>query len=307
MSAGLRELDRWLADRIRGGLTSPELSDDATWERVAARLVDAQCGGLANRVRRVATKVGQHARWHEDVLEEMAILHGLAVGAQRTGRLPTDLAEGLHAAAGLTVAKDDVLESVPTTAVWNVAGESRIGEGRITVQRTWLVAGGLPDDLPSGVAAPPTWALVLAFGAFGNEVETEYPVGQRLHADVHWYPAAMRLRALVGRQHSEMSAATSAPGTQTIADAVTACGWAIAREPWLERFPVCVSVVPAPIGNGRWALVDDTGSLPVLPGFWRTAEIVAASGGRPITVMGEWSREGIQPLTIWTDGQVISL
>jgi hypothetical protein len=298
MAAGLRELDRWLADRVRGGLASAELADDATWERLAARLVDAQCGGLANRVRRVASKVGQHARWHEDVLEEMAILHALAVGAGRTGHLPADLADGVHAAAGLTFAKDDVLEGVPTTAMWTVVGESRVAEGRITVQRTWLMAS---DD------GAPTWALVLAFGAFGNEVATEYPVGQRLHADVHWYPAAARLRALVGRRHAEPSRASSPPPTQTLAAALAACGWAIAREPWLERFPVCVSVVPAPLGNGRWALVDDTGSVPIVPGFWRLAEIVAASGGRPLPVMGEWSTDGVLPLTVWTDGQVVSL
>ncbi|MFZ4812633.1 MAG: SWIM zinc finger family protein, partial [Ilumatobacteraceae bacterium] len=42
MRAGLTELDRWLADRIRTGLAAPELADPATWDRIAARLVDAQ-------------------------------------------------------------------------------------------------------------------------------------------------------------------------------------------------------------------------------------------------------------------------
>ena len=255
MAAGLRELDRWLADRVRGGLAAPELADDATWERLAARLVDAQCGGLANRVRRVAAKVGQHSRWHEDVLEEMAILHGLAVGAQRTGRLPGDLADGVHAAAGLTVAKDDVLESVPTTAVWTVVGESRVGEGRITVQRTWLMP---TRDAPAPARRRGRWCSRSARSA--TRSRREYPVGQRL----------ARRRALVpGRDRgcARSSGACTAsrrpraapPPPQTLADALAACGWAIAREPWLERFPVCVSAVPAPLGNGRWALVDDTG------------------------------------------------
>ncbi|MCU1396935.1 MAG: hypothetical protein JWN62_44, partial [Acidimicrobiales bacterium] len=63
MRAGLQELDRWLADRIRVGLAASELSETETWDRLAARLVDAQCGALANRVRRVATKVGQGPHW----------------------------------------------------------------------------------------------------------------------------------------------------------------------------------------------------------------------------------------------------
>jgi hypothetical protein len=36
-----------------------------------------------------------------------------------------------------------------------------------------------------------------------------------------------------------------------------------------------------------------------VPGFWRLAELVSISGGRPVTVMGEWSADGFQPLTVW--------
>ena len=42
-----------------------------------------------------------------------------------------------------------------------------------------------------------TWVMVLAFGAFGNEVTTEYVVGTAMEADVHWYPGGINLRALI--------------------------------------------------------------------------------------------------------------
>lgn len=297
MRTGLRELDRWLADRIRVGLAASELGEAETWDRLAARLVDAQCGALAGRVRRVATKVGQHPRWHEDVLEELALLHALAVGAQHTSSLVPDLADGVHVATGLTVAKDDVLASVPSTALWIVAGESRTREDRITVQRTWLASG----------PAPVTWAMVLAFGAFGNEVTTEHTVGTALDADIHWYPGGINLRAIIGRINGEPMPATAGPAATTIGDALDVAGWALAGEPWLERHPMCVRAVPAPIGNGRWLLVDATGSIPVVTGFAKMAEIVAVSGGRPIRLMGEWSAEGLLPLTLFTDGQAIVL
>ncbi len=302
MRAGLLELDRWLADRVRTGLASPELADPDTWDRLAARLVDAQCGGLANRVKRIATRVGQHARWHEDVLEEMAVLHALAQGAMRTSTLPEHLADGVHGAAGLTTAKDDVLAGVPSTADWSVLGESRTREDRITVQRTWLAhQGGGPDGRPRT-----TWAMLLAFGAFGNEVTTEHHVGTRFHADVHWYPGAVPLRALVGRVHQEPRPA-AAPTPDTVADAVAAAGWALAAEPWLERYPTLTRVVPMPRGNGRWVLADRTGAMPIVPGFWRLAELVAMSGGTPITVMGELGADGVQPLTVWVSGAMVLL
>ena len=273
MRAGLQELDRWLADRIRVGLAASELSDIETWDRLAARLVDAQCGALANRVRRVATRVGSHPHWHEDVLEEMALMHALAVGAQRTSSLPADLAEGVHIATGLTVAKDDVLAGVPSTATWIVAGESRTREDRITVQRTWLASAG---------AAPVTWAMVLAFGAFGNEVTTEHEVGTAIDGDLHWYPGGITLRAIVGRTTGSATPAPAGPAPTTIADAAAAYGWALAGEPWLERYPMCIAAVPAPIGNGRWVVADTTGALAVAAGFTRMAEVVAVSGGHPI-------------------------
>ncbi|HEX3088296.1 MAG TPA: SWIM zinc finger family protein, partial [Ilumatobacteraceae bacterium] len=58
MSAGLAELDRWLDDRVRTGLADPSLASYKTWDGLAARLIDAQVGGLANRVRRLAGLVG---------------------------------------------------------------------------------------------------------------------------------------------------------------------------------------------------------------------------------------------------------
>ncbi len=300
MKAGLRELDRWLADRIRVGLANPEFGDLATWDRLAARLVDAQCGGLANRVRRVATKVGQHPRWHEDVLEEMALLHALAAGAQHTSTLPAELADGVHVATGLTVAKDDVLAGVPSTARWVVAGESRTREDRITVQRTWLTTS--PSDRDS---APSTWAMLLTFGTFGNEVTTEFQVGSAFDADVHWYPGGIPLRAIVGRLHGERG--QGAPAPTSIAGGLEAVGWAIAREPWLERYPMCVEAVPSSAGSGRWLLADATGSIPIASSFSRMAELVCVAGGREVVIVGEWSTDGFLPLTLFAEQQAVLL
>ncbi len=315
MKAGLHELDNWLTDRVRAGLAAPELADPAIWDRLAARLVDAQCAGLANRVRRVAVKVGRQGPWHEHVLEEMALLHAIAVGAQRTSALPIDLADGVHAATGLTFAKDDVLQGVPSSGHWIVAGQSRTREDRITVQRTWFTVGPQPSIGMGGVpgeARPPTdtgskWAMVLSFGAFGRELADEYEVGTTIEADLHWYPGGIRLRALVGRVEGPPAPCTAGPSPTTIARACADAGWAASAEPWLERFPMCILAVPAPRGNGRWSLTDGTGALAIDGGCRRIAELVAVSGGRPVVVMGEWSVDGLLPLTLFADGQVVGL
>ena len=313
MRAGVIELDTWLADRVRTGLATPELADPLTWQRLAARLVDAQCGALANRVKRVAALVGQRTSWHHDVLEEMAVLHGLARGALRTSMLPPDLRDGVHAATGLTVTTAEVLAGVPTTATWMLAGVSRVREDMITVQRSWWCTMPCESSSAAGDSTPSsTWAMVLAFGAVGREVTSEHPIGTRVTADVHWYPGAVALRALVGRVHDHPAASSgvlaSAPPTgTTLAAGVGAAGWACAAEPWLERAPVCVVATPRPIGDGRWTLTDHTGSIAIVPGFWRLAELVSMSGGEPLTVMGEHSVDGILPLTAWSQGVPVVL
>ena len=88
LRAGLVELDRWLVDRLRTGLADPALARYATWDDVAARLVDAQAGALANRVRRLAGVVGTRPDWHEVVLAELGVLHLLAGGRPACARAP---------------------------------------------------------------------------------------------------------------------------------------------------------------------------------------------------------------------------
>ncbi|MGI9644890.1 MAG: SWIM zinc finger family protein, partial [Ilumatobacteraceae bacterium] len=78
MLAGLTELDRWLDDRVRTGLADPALARYSTWDSLAARLVDAQAGSLANRIRRLAGLVGASPGWHADVLAELGVLHLLS-------------------------------------------------------------------------------------------------------------------------------------------------------------------------------------------------------------------------------------
>ncbi|MGI9051679.1 MAG: SWIM zinc finger family protein, partial [Ilumatobacteraceae bacterium] len=75
---GLVELDRWLDDRLRTGLADPALARYSTWDDLAARLVDARAGALANRVRRLAGVGGLRRDWHEASLAELGTLPLLA-------------------------------------------------------------------------------------------------------------------------------------------------------------------------------------------------------------------------------------
>ncbi len=293
MAAGLAELDRWLDDRLRTGLADPSLASYKTWDGLAARLIDAQVGGLANRVRRLAGLVGAHPDWHSQVLAELGVLHLLATSGRHLGTLPPPLADSVAATIGWQVRQADVLAGVPMTDHWIVMGRSDTREDRIEVRRIWLRG-----------ATTGEWAMVLSFAAFQQSLDTSFDVGTQVHADLFRYPGAVALRVLVGPRHGDAQPAPLIAGS-SVADACNHIGRALTAEPWLERYPLCVDAALTRAG-GRWLLTDSTGSLPLVDGA-SVGTLLACSAGRPATVMAEWTPAGLVPLAIHLADRVVDI
>lgn len=313
MFAGLTELDRWLEDRIRTGLADPALARYATWDDLAARLVDAQAGSLANRVRRLAGLVGASAGWQDDVLAELGLLHLLSQAGRRLGSLPDPLADAVATTVGWQVRKADVLAGVPDTDQWIVAGRSDQREDRIEVRRHWL------RGQTSG-----RWALLLSFAAYQQSLEDRLEVGTMIHADLHRYPGPA-LRALLGAQHADpvdlmfpdepsVGLRRGRPPGQTIAQACDEIGRMLVAEPWLDRLPSSVTAAIGRTANG-WCLTDDSGSLPLLDVDGRTrrsgddplAALLASSAGSPIDLTIEWTPHGVVPLAIHLHDRAVDI
>lgn len=289
MYAGLTELDRWLDDRIRTGLADPSLASYATWDSLAARLVDAQAGSLANRIRRLAGLVGASPDWHDDVLAELGLLHLLSQAGRRLGSLPGPLADAVATSVGWQVRKADVIAGVPDTDRWVVAGRSDLREDRIEVRRHWL------RGITSG-----RWALSLSFAAYQQSLDTSLVVGTSIHADIHRYPGPA-LRAIVGLYH-EAATGPVAPPANTIAGACDELGLMLAAEPWLDRLPTTVHAAVSRSAAG-WVLADQTGSLPLLDLGSRQHDaslsmLLAVSQGRSIDLTIEWTPLGVIPLSV---------
>jgi hypothetical protein len=284
MIEGLVELDRWLEDRMRTGLADPALARYATWDSLAARLVDARAGALANRVRRLAGLVGAGPEWHAEVLGELGALHLIAEAGRRLPELPGNLADAVATVAGWQVRQADVLASVPETDDWIVMGRSDTREDRIEVRRVWLRG-----------ATSQRWALLLSFAAYRQALDASWQVGTVLNADVHRYPGGS-LRCLVSRRDDPRPAADVIAGV-SIAGASTEIGYALAAEPWLEHIPVTLAAAPTVVDR-RWVLSDESGSLPMVAGAVATGVVLAASDGGAITLTAEWTPHGLMPLTV---------
>ena len=293
MMEGLVELDRWLEDRMRAGLADPALARYGTWDALAARLVDARAGALANRVRRLAGLVGAGPDWHADVLAELGMLHLIAAAGRRLPTLPGNLADVVATASGWQVRQADVLSSVPETDDWIVLGRSDTREDRIEVRRIWL--RGLTTR---------RWALLLSFAAYRQSLDTSWVVGSAVNADIHRYPGGS-LRCLASRRDEPEATVPEVAGV-TVADACDEIGSMVAGEPWLEHVPVTICGSPTTDGS-RWLLTDDTGSLPILAGTMPVGVLLAASEGQPITATVEWTPQGVVPLTVHLADRVIDV
>ncbi|MFE2541284.1 SWIM zinc finger family protein [Actinacidiphila glaucinigra] len=303
VAAGATELERRLADLLRGGLAGADREGYGRWEETAARMVDAQAPGLASRVRELGALAGSGGDWPSRLLEETALLHLLARGCLRQEALPGPLAATVRSRVGFTVDSAELLAGPTVRDRWLVLARHDTADDRLTTRRTWLYgeAGGRT-------------ALLLSFGAAGRTPEPALQVGLGLDAELAFHPAARPLRAVLGPGHSAPLPGRVPPGVP-VAAALDRYARAVAGDPWLDAWPVVLAgVVPIPGGAG-WQVADADGSdaVPVVAGgagagagLWRLA---AVSGGHPVTVFGELGHQGFRPFTAWagTDTEPVPL
>jgi hypothetical protein len=290
VAAGMDELDRWLADQIRGGLAGAANLGYAHWDAMAARLVDAQAPGAARLVR----NLGDHVRDPERLLTELGLLRLLAAGFARLDDLPPELAATVRLRVGLPVAGAQVLAGEPVRDRWQVLGVRDEQENDLVVRRVWL------RGADTGRAA-----LVLSFAGPGQVFATDLVLGTALDADLCFYPD--HLRVLISRRHAPAVPLSGVAGARPLAASMREYAQALAADPWLERWPmVLADVVPARAGE-RWCLTAEGDGVPVNPVAGTPWRLVAAAAGRPVTVAGEWTPAGLRPLSAWVRDRLVRL
>ena len=293
VDAGLDELDRWLHDQVRTGLAAWERRAWTHVEGVAARMIDAQAPGVAGMLRGLPGLLAREG-WPEHLLDALAGLHLLVVAHRGLDRLPDDLAATVRARVGYPVAKASVLARPPVVDHWWAVGTVDSLDGRLETRRVWLWG-----------ATTRSWALLLSFAVPGAGLDDSVSVGQVLDADVHRYPGGGEHRVLLGEQRAVDPSVPPVAGTSSPGESVGAAEhrWAaqVAADPWASRMPVVLRAVPVPPARRGepWHLADPDGSAVRLVGSvvepW---PLLAASGGDPVDVFGEWGPQGFAPVRL---------
>lgn len=290
VAAGLDALDLWLGDLMRNGLASVATQPATFWEQQAARMVDAQAPGIAARLRRMAGIPNATKDWPERLLRDLGRLALLVHAYRRLDALDSALQEDVRAGIGWTLKQEEVAaRGEAVTDTWHVVGQSVRLEGRLRTQSTWLHGEQMGR-----------FALVLQFAVGGAPFEEMLPPGVAFTADAIFWPSAYPLRALLRHRRGEPTPIRTFHGSAMIADYLSTVADALARQPWLERFPAALRHVTPLLVDGQWYVRDCAGTaMPLAKGdHWL---LLALSGGLPLDCFGEWDGETLLPLGTLAD------
>jgi hypothetical protein len=290
VAAGMAELDRWLADQVAAGVAGLTTVGYEPFDTLAARLVDAQARGAAGLVRRLAGAAVSGDP--ERLVTELGLLRLLAAGYARLDELPAPLAATVSSRVGIPVGREEVLAGPAVADAWAVLGIRDEIDDQLSSRRVWLRG-----------CATGRMALVLSFAGPGQSLAADFAVGTAVEADLCFYPGATPLRALVAGRGRTVPAGPEAPEppADSVAEALDSWATALAGDPWLDRWPVLLGAVHPTTTH----LVEADGTaLPVRGEHW---PLIAASGGRPCRVMGEYGPAGLKPVTAWAEGRVVQL
>jgi SWIM zinc finger len=296
VSAGLADLNTWLQDLIRNGFAVIP-GDAKFFDQPAARLVDAQAPGAARLVREIASIHRSGNEWPAQMLDQAARLFLLIEAFQRVDDLPVGTQADVRTLLGMPMKEEEVLAEEGVRDTWLVLGQKTEEEDRLRTQRTWLIGK------TTGRAG-----LILEFSYAGQPLKSTLVAGSSFDAELAFYRSAFPLRAIIKQRHPEIAMVNAAAGHPGIQPAIEAYGAAIALHPWIERFPLSLQNVTPVRHHNRWMILDSGGhALPLAPRYAHAWELLAISGGSPISLFGEFDGRSLFPVSAIAEGTFYAL
>ncbi|MER9594777.1 SWIM zinc finger family protein [Mesorhizobium sp. M0244] len=198
VSAALDELDQWIADQLRLGLSGFVDASSDRCRRIAARLVDMKATALAGRIDEIPSRL-MALRSEERPDAAIRELGKLVLLAKAWRSAPDD--PELKRLVSTSDTREQVLanpDAKQVESLWEVLGE-KIESRRdgLVSHSTWLL------DLKS--AAPQFAVLLDFFPASAGRRSNAFAPGDRFNARLVFYPSRMPLRALVAERMGEVA------------------------------------------------------------------------------------------------------
>ncbi|WP_460445958.1 SWIM zinc finger family protein, partial [Angustibacter aerolatus] len=224
MSAGLDDLGRWLTDLVRGGTVQARQQPFDWWDAAAARLVDAQLPGLADRLRSTGAALHGRPDWSDHLLSEVGLWWTAVRAWRRWDELPEPTRADLRAFVGWAQSSEEVRAGKTVDDTWLVLGAHRSDDGRLLQQRTWL------RGTRSGEVVQ-----LLDFAVGTATLPVAHLAGSALDAVLALYPGSRPRRALVVGEPVVRTGPVPEPDGGTVDDALRGLAATWADNPWAPR------------------------------------------------------------------------
>lgn len=276
---GVNELRFFLEDILAVGLAESGKRTHDVWDNMRRRLIDAQAGGLANRIEKLRQEVAQGADTTEQALAEIAQLNLLCAAWQNRQSLTDAEQAHLRQLIGWPRSQQPQPDACLDWVV--LSNERRLEEG-LHSQRVWLLD-----------PAQQRFACLLHFAsvAAGASLPGGYRPGRRLSGQLRFDSAWSPLRAELEATNllTEPTLASPDMFTQAASDNLLTAMQSVqtqrAHNPFAEQWPLMVSGVRLVALSGELALADHHDNVMALDAaFEAQLELMRLAGPEPCTL-----------------------
>lgn len=294
MMGGARDLENWLSDLMRGGL-SGIAAGDFTTAAIAARMVDSKLGGLAKKLRQLTHETPGSIDDRESVLlSRMSDLYLAAKSIAHFDDLPELLQQDVLTFCGVNFRKDDLLPLPAIADEWIVLGQCEgEDEPNLRYRRVWLL-GKSTRQL----------ALILDYAFGGADFPYRWQTGKSFRCELTYYPSAYPLRAMTRTEPESVDFVRKWEGHDHLVAFAELYATALGQNPLIQVFPACLKQVVPALREGHLYAIDQRGSaIQLVRQGTKDWKLLGISAGEPVDIFGEWDGSVLYPLSVWSDGR----
>ena len=118
--AGIDDLQIWMKDLLRNGLLNIPERAHTLFEPISRRMIDAQAGGLAGRLRSLQEINYYTDSWKYELTDKLSKLYLLTESYKNLDSLSAEWQTEIRTQVGYPQAKEEVMSGVPVTDQWIV-------------------------------------------------------------------------------------------------------------------------------------------------------------------------------------------
>jgi hypothetical protein len=301
---GVAELQLILKDIIRTGILTLPQKENAYFEKIAARMIDAKASGLASWVKRLgAINYNQNSSdWQKEALEIMGKLFLITEAFGNINNYDDAWQTSIKNLIGWSQAPKELLQNETAEIIkdtWLVIGQETTNtDDGITIQRNWLV--GLETN---------NTALILNFGTRFAPMDISVMPGTIIEAALVYFDSVVKQRAVVKLQKGMVENLPKLPNCVANIPALYTFKHSLAMAyPFITDMPICLHNIRLGQYGEHFVAMDEEGFyIPLAADFDYEKQLnwLAITAGNYYPIAAIIRAEKLYPLGIFMNQKYV--